>query len=41
MIIFQKKSFKPVGTLILLLIFIYRDSIIPARLAENLLVRQI
>ena len=37
MIIFQKKSFKPVETLILLLILIYCDSIIPARLDENLL----
>lgn len=34
--IFQK-SFKPVETLILLLILIYCDSIIPARLDENLL----
>lgn len=41
MIIFQKKSFKPVGALILLLIFIYRDSIISVRHTENLLVRQI
>lgn len=41
MIIFQKKSFKPMETLILLFIFIYHDSIIPARLAANLLVRQI
>lgn len=38
MIIFQKKSFKSVETLILL-IFIYHDSIIATRLAENLLVR--
>lgn len=37
MIVFQEKSFKPVETLILLLIFIYHDSIIPARIAENLL----
>ena len=37
MIVFQEKSFKPVETLILLLIFIYHDSIIPTRIAENLL----
>lgn len=37
MILFQVKSFKPVETLILLLIFIYRDSIISARIVENLL----
>lgn len=37
MIVFQEKSFKPMETLILLLIFIYHDSIIPARIAENLL----
>lgn len=36
MIVFQEKSFKPVETLILLLIFIYHDSII-SKIAENLL----